>query len=371
MVVVLLVAYAAFTAWAVLSQPDHRQWDLRVYYAAAKVHSAGGDPYDPDALAAVLPDTKVFPWVYPPYALWLFRPLAWFSYPTVFHAWLLLKFVALGFLFASWRRYFAPPSGNFVLLLALCALAFRETTIRNLYQGNVTEFEQLLLWTGFLFLVRGRPGLFALFVTAASLWKPPSVLLLGFGFLDLRHKGHIAMAGGAVALIAVNAVSYGLDPAAYTSFIDGVGAMNEPGRVNPTFFNLLRELREAAGGGPVLEAMSLAVFAAYFVGLSIVAARALRGLDLRRDRVPALMLGLLFYAAVMPRFKDYQYMLLLVPAWHVLHSGVWRGWRRAGLVAGLCVSFFTYQQLVLTLLLFGSYVIHLRASAASASKNPG
>jgi hypothetical protein len=134
------------------------QGDLRIYRAAAQADALGRNPYEPGALTGPGGKTQSLPFVYPPVALPLLRALLVFDYRTTYFLFFALKMAAVVALIALWRRWLFPDDLSGACLYLLCALAYGQTLKMDVRAGNISVFEQVLIWTAVLAFRRGGPG---------------------------------------------------------------------------------------------------------------------------------------------------------------------------------------------------------------------
>ena len=325
----LIVAYGAGVL-IVVAQPAHVQQDLQVYYYAARAWLAGLDPYDNAVLSVLAGRVIELPFVYPPFTLPLFVPLAQLSEPTAAALWVILKGALLAGLLALWRVHFAPPDARMAHLLLFCLLAYNTALFVDFSTGNTTVLEQAAIWVGLFFLLAGRPALFCLCIVLASAFKVTPLLLLPLLWLGRgRHRTlHLALALLAYALVSAAAARAA--PALFQGFlrnllVQGANA-GERGAVNPCSLALAQDLARlltgrSSGLWPYL------LYALPAIAVLWTTIRALRRLSRAaptagRARI-ALYLALCAYALILPRFKVYAYILLLIPTGYLaLHPGI-------------------------------------------------
>jgi hypothetical protein len=222
--------------------------------------------------------------------------------------------------------------------------------------GNISVFEQLLIWAGIAALLRGRAWLCAGLIAAAALAKLTVAALLLLLLLGRERRHVAAMLSGLAALALVHGVSALVRPDLFAGFLRNAAALDERGRTNPAALALIRDgVERLAGPAPphldwiVYGLVVLLVAAGFF---SVV-----RRLD------PAELDGvlhafLLAYALTAPRFKDYSYILLIPPSVYVV-AGVLRGvLPRALALLLVCTHFFAYQSWVAALVLFTALLYH-------------
>ncbi|HVE14066.1 MAG TPA: glycosyltransferase 87 family protein [Elusimicrobiota bacterium] len=333
----LVIVGAAVKAVCV---PSFTQWDFKLYKGCARAMALGADPYDEREASKKLGYALEMPCIYPPLALEAYRPFAALSPgPSDYGAqflWSALKLAAIALLIALWRR-FTPIDGG-AATLAFFLLAYSDPFLIDLRSGNIAVFEQLPLWIGLAALVEGRDLLFGLCVAAAAQVKlQPAVFLL---LLLLRPRpawgAFLASSAAAAGLFGLNFLRPELARSYLAALARGENSwLNESARINSSAFSFFRAVAGlAAGGEPGRWAWLLIgpAIAAVLAETARVCIRPGGGLDQRSRRVET---ALLFCAAtplLLPRFKDYSYLLLLAPTLYVLRLPLPAG-RRAGILA--------------------------------------
>jgi len=135
----------------------------------------------------------------------------------------------------------------------------------------------------------------------------------------------------------------------------------ERGRINQASLTFIQESLDnlPTGLGINIASIDLIVYALFILALSYMAYRVIQKYDFRNDRIGFVMGSLFFYALILPRFKDYSYMLLIVPSMYVIKHAIKNIAYRIIAIAGVCVSYFAYQQLIAAFILFVIFVTSL------------
>ena len=304
------------------------QWDFRTYYFAVKVFAAGGDPYAVEAVARAATVPITLPFVYPPTALYFFKIFSFLSFEHSAHLYVLCKFAAFGALIWLWRKFFVRERAG-LLFVVVAALAFDQSLYADFASGNPALFETLFLWIGFACFMKKDLAGFCVCVLAASFIKIQPILLLPLVF-TVKHKRRTAIfAVSAAVFVGVFASFAIFEPQLWRGFVRNIAESNtsillfENGRINPSSFAFLEHLfwlfRLATGADMPVWLRAL-THEAFIVLVLWAAGRALFR-SYRRSPEPTpdrLYLYLLTYALILPRFKDYSYSLLIVPAWEAV-----------------------------------------------------
>lgn len=282
--------------------------DFGVYYAAAAAVAHGANPYDMEILQAYL-SSNALPFVYPLVTAYLFRPFLLFPFEAAGIVYALLKSACLFYLVRLWGGHFLPVAKSFqefILQAVILAFGLSLTIYCDLTGGNVSIIEQTLLWTGFVFFLRGRLWLFcACVVLAASFKFTLSLALLLLFTTDYRWRS-AALYLSLAALAIVPGVSYLLAPGylgEYLGLLTLQGA-TQRGFTNPSLLSALVDF-------PYLSSIPYASLAAYAAAVIFVLVMTTKTIRRGASRTEIVLLFTVAYALAMPRMSPYSYIILL------------------------------------------------------------
>ncbi len=298
------------------------QWDVRAYYFAAQALALGENPYDDGNSTWLAPEHPHLPFVYPPYVLPLFSLLAKTDLAKAKSIYLSIKLVLLAIIIIVWWRGFAPRNG--LLLLLLLPFAFNAALYSDLLSGNISLLEQFLLWFGFYFLSRGKPVLFCVLLVLASLFKLILIPFLALlWFIDDARKRRLFVISFTVFLV-IQGITYFATPEWYALFLRRAVEVKEYGKINPSSLALFHDLLDKAATGtqmPWPNSIHHIVYLLFVLAVGLVSLRFSK--QLMRSSAPGAVTRLICFACftfalVAPRFKDYSYVLLILPAAYVI-----------------------------------------------------
>ena len=298
------------------------QWDFRVYYFGAQAWRSGLDPYDPRVLPADLLDTG-FKFNYPPYTLPIFAAFTYVPIVRAMQLFLALKLAALGGVLAIWNRLLGTRLTEPAWVLFL-VFAYSSAIFVDFVSGSVTTFEQLLIWVGVAALIESRDAVFAAAIVAASLLRLTPIALLVAGLAAAGRRGVRSVAVGFAAFAAIFAITSAVAPQLMAGFVRSLPTnWGERGWLNPAALPLAIDV--AATFGRALHvalppAAPAALYAAMVIaiGVQTVIALARFGRAGGGDRPKVVVyVAFLAIALVLPRFKNYSYMLLIAPTYFV------------------------------------------------------
>jgi hypothetical protein len=106
------------------------------------------------------------------------------------------------------------------------------------------------------------------------------------------------------------------------------------------------------------------IFYIIFVALLLITVyNKVKNFDFQIKRIEFVMLCFFLYALLLPRFKDYSYVLLIVPTLCVIREGLSSSIARLAAMSAICITIVPYQPLLVAMTLFVFYLKHLRTLA--------
>jgi hypothetical protein len=321
---ILLLAYFVTLILHVSSHYDQYLWDFRTHREAGKILAAGSNPYDADML---FPKARTrFLYTYPPVTLFFYRLFAIPEYKTAFHIFLIAKFILLIGLVYFWKREFLKGDSG-PLFYVFCLLAFNSAVFLDMIAGNINLVQQAMLWLGFGFYIKARYKLFCLFVLIAASFKMTPIFFLILMLLpDDKNKYKYFFSAGAVFL-AYLLIQYVIVPDLFTGFIkNALEVVGEPGGVVPSTNKMVAGIFETIAkitGLSVPKAIVSGLFimvAAAVVFFSYKACMRIKLAESNKRAILEVFVVCLVYALIHPRFKDYGYILLLVPSFYIIKN---------------------------------------------------
>jgi hypothetical protein len=287
------------------------QWDFEVYYYAALAQMRGLDPYSTASLSAVAGKRMPLPFVYPPFLLVLFKPFAHLGLTTAKTVFLMAKLAGVVGLLALWTCL-CRNAREAVLLLILAAFGFSNALFVDLYAGNVSCFEQLVLWLGIAALVTGHRMVFAILIPLAATAKgaPMAFVLL---LLFERPTAIRPLLVSIATFIAVQGMSLILFFKPTLRFLEMVRRLDERGHTSPSSLAFLRDVLAPATARATTTAIYVTVVV-ILLAVFIIRATQLHRRNMWKKAPWFLLSGaILSYLLILPRLKNYG-LLIAIPA---------------------------------------------------------
>ena len=322
-----MLVMAVIFVMGVLSTCLHplEEADFLGLYMAVVAFKQGLNPYH----AAAVLHLKLYPLLYLPYALYLFYPFTWLGYALAARIFLTLKLMAIVGLLSLWHRLFNLNQYR-GLFYAVVPLAFGGGLLWDWRLGNVSIFEQLLIWLGFYFYCKGRNTVFGVAIILAGSLKFVPILLLGLLAARWRKKELWLGALCFVLFLVLVAAGAAAWPDLTGSFWENLhGLRRETGEGNAASWEFINDVTDwlLLKTGGRLPALAPFVIYAVLVGGILAVTGALfwrlRQMEQKRADLWRICLTCLAYALIVPRMKGYSYIILIAPAFFILNSSRW------------------------------------------------
>src|SRR5262249_32582290 len=153
----------------------------------------------------------------------------------------------LAALFLLWNRHFLKLDAKWTTTLYF-VLAYDAAIYSDFVAGNISMFEQLGLWLGFMYLLKEQYARFCFCIILVAQFKGPPVF---FAILPLlvpprpQWKWFAACCAGFVGVFSLNAI---LQPELLRDFIRLAPTLDERGVQSPGTLAIIRDAFDAAGG---------------------------------------------------------------------------------------------------------------------------
>jgi hypothetical protein len=237
-----------------------------------------------------------------------------------------MKCVLAAALVVLWRRGFLQGGAD-LFFYVFCLFGFNGALYADIKAGNISTIEQFVLWCAFYAFVKGRMLPFCLLLVAVSSLKISPILFLALLWCSEDRRRAACFMGSLALFAAIVYLSYRVSPVGFAEFIRGAASVNTKGGIlNPSSFWLFRDacaLTAMRTGLAIPEAVPGVLWACFTGAIGYVTARACGALASRRagDREMLMVcITSAAYALLLPRFKDYSYILLLLPTYLLIRN---------------------------------------------------
>jgi hypothetical protein len=294
------------------------QWDFHMFYGAARDFAAGTSPYRGVGLS----------FYHPPLMLYVYRIFTFMPEPLACTVWYALKLAALGALISIWNAEFVRLRAQ-VSTVAFLVLAYNGAIYGDLVSGNVSVFEELLLWSGFACLLRARYLMFAICVIAAAQVKLTPIFFAVLLITAGEKAQWRAFFGTLVGFAAVFSLNQWLQPTLFRNFWTVSAQLDERGTECTSLLALIRDVLDRFFGPTFttnsrIDELMFVAAVALVVGISWRLWLNYRRITPAFDQRLLICFSCFVFALISPRIKVYTYILLLAPTLYVFRTVDWR-----------------------------------------------
>jgi hypothetical protein len=335
LMLVFAALYFADVVYHVAAKPDAYGWDFKTCYWAGKTNATGLNPYGVTALSRVAGEPIRLRYRYPPPMLWFYQVFALFPYSTAYLLFLAFKILLLGILFWIWTKTFLRRDYDlFFFVFAL--FAFNASICTDLMAGNISILEEIGIWLAVAFFLKRKLTLFCLCLVVISCIKITPLFFLVLLFFIPERRKYAYFFGSLAAFAAIQAVCL-LVWKLYEDFLffgpQVQADFGERGFENPSSYSFLADAMNALGihwrtsHQWRMHMILYAILCAVLLAAAWKKARAVQrlpGLEpFERDRL-LIILAVLTYVLVCPRFMAYSQMVLIAPAYLIVKRMITR-----------------------------------------------
>ncbi|MFC1743289.1 glycosyltransferase 87 family protein [Candidatus Riflebacteria bacterium] len=317
----------------VFSNPEHYQWDFSVYYLASRDFNNGLNPYAKEYVPSKSDGPVKWVYAYPPYTLYLFQFLTVLDFKTAYRVYLIVKILLFIGLLLLWQKIFLLKSAWEFIFFTFCLFSFYACALIDFYCGNISILEQFFLWFAFYFFLQSRYLLFSIFIFAAAFFKGLPILFLSLLFYakipDYRMKiFHFLLTP--CLFLSIVGISYQQNPTLYKNFTKNISRVSqESGVIEPSSLQFFKSIdsRLCPGSVTVLPFFLYGIFACAVLFCSLYSLHKFLMLNKEGTEKVIIMLSCFTFALCAPRFKDYSYILLILPAYYLLLTTNFFDWK--------------------------------------------
>ncbi len=328
----LSVGYFIVIFLHIFLKPDDYQQSFRIYYFAASAYFDNLNPYDSAVLCDLADKSYMFPYVYPPITLYLFYPFILIEYNIAANVFLVLKIISLVLLISVWIKYFKVDNKEygFFFLFLLCGINF--TFYWDISNGNITVFEQLLLWYAFVMFTKKKYATFMLLIMLSAIFKFTLLFFIVLLVLD-NFKNNLKLIIVSVCIVLFYVIlnyilcydvwEYYIDKIIYVK--DIVSLNNYHNTSYPSLYNMLKIVYlRFIDLGMIVPNKYILQFVYLFASMTIVgityaqirnAKSVLEEIDYKQYIIA---LAVLVYALICPRHAMYSYIIVLLPIYNLI-----------------------------------------------------
>ncbi len=211
--------------------PYPLETDFMALYTGGSLGARPAELYDLEiqyevetGLGATLPFASMAPFLYPPYAIFLFAPLALLPFVFAFWSWVLLSVMMYAGGVAAWSGI--TGSRRAAVPIVTAGLGFLPL-LYSMFVGQVTALVFLLLSLALVAFARGRDARGGLWIGCLA-FKPQLALVWGL-VLVAGRRWRAAATAVAVVLVLVLVFTLVWGPGIWVSYLDLLREVNAAG----------------------------------------------------------------------------------------------------------------------------------------------
>ncbi len=358
---ILLICFCIIIISNLLIHKNKCQWDLYRYYVCAKAYESGVNPYNSIAVSQMA-NSPVITFTNPPIVLFIFRIFTKLDFNLLYYSYLILKCLLLIGLIYLWRNTFLNKQVG-VMFYFLCLLGFNAAIYLDLVAGNITILEQCMIWLAFSYYLKHKFLRFCVLIIAASIFKIQPIFFLFLLLFAQDKNKYKFLFISLTAFTAVLLMQYMYDPQLFFNFITGFAAYIgvERGMINPSTSAFLRDLVDYflkikdRNLQNIISTLAYLIVIIPIIFISVLAYMRIKVANIKNKEKLAIFFSCSIYAVVANYFKDYSYILLILPTYFIIKTNRVTPKGLLLFIAGIYPAYVTFPGMSTIARLFWSY----------------
>ena len=340
---------------------EYASWDFQTYYYASVAYDRGINPYLDWEVYPKL-GVSILQFRYFPVTLYLFKIFTLWDYPLSLQIFILLKAFIYFLTISIWTIFVFKDYKLKTFLILIAAFGFNKAALLDFNSGNISIFEIFVFTIAIIFLLRNNIIVYCLIILFLALFK---VQLLAFIFMPLimfeRKRVYVILTS--LFMFTILFLSYYFFEHTITqAYVDQIyNTLGEKGKYSPNFGALqLVNTFIIPLLKPVIDFkyLNYIIYFGWIVLLSTLTFILFKKTKTLVTKMMLITFLIFVYALIIPRFQDYTFTLLFVPAVYVIHYCSFNNFVKSALCLLICTGFLGFYQPILAALgLFVLYVI--------------
>src|SRR5690606_4659403 len=251
---------------------------------------------------------------------YLFKPLTLVQHNISLFIYVILNILAVVFLVRYWSRLFGYIADPWFYLFVV--IGINASLYLGFRSGNIVIVLSLIIWIAIHFLIKKNVRLFCLFLLFAACIKITPILLLPIALLfDNRSLKWVLVTLGLFVMFCLSNLL--LEPGLTKDFLQaGMNLFDEAGIINPNLYTFCQEITGFVLIKLGLEAHQIPGILIFALTVCFLMYRSV--IWFVRNKSVGLLektsVALILYALIMPRFKDYDYVLILPAVYFLIRN---------------------------------------------------
>lgn len=342
---------------------EYASWDFQTYYYATIAFDQGVNPYLDWEVYPKL-GVSILQFRYFPVTLYLFKIFTLWDYSQSLQIYILFKAFIYFLTISIWTIYVFKDYRLKTFIIMIAAFGFNKAALVDFNSGNISIFEIFVFTIAVIFLLRKNIIVYCLIILFLALFK---VQLIAFILLPLimfeRKSVYVILSS--LFIFAILFLSYFyFEPAITQAYLDQIyNTLGEKGKYSPNYGalqlinTLIIPLLKPIIGFKYLN------YIIYFSWINLITILTFTAFKKTKPLVTNMILitfMIFVYALIIPRFQDYTFTLLFVPAVYVIHYCSFNNFVKSALCLLICTDFLGfYQPVIVVLVLFVLYLIFI------------
>lgn len=340
---------------------EYASWDFQTYYYASVAFGQGVNPYLDWEVYPKL-GVSILQYRYFPVTLYLFKIFTLWDYPQILQIFILLKAFLYFLTVLIWLKYVFKDCRLKTFIILIAAFGFNKAAILDFNSGNISIFEIFVFTIAVIFLLRNNVTGFCLIILFLALFK---VQLLAFIFLPLikfeKKRVYIILASLFMFTLLFLSYYY-LEHTITQAYVDQIyNTLGEKGKYSPNYGALqLINTFVIPLLKPIIDFkyLNYIIYFSWIVLISILTFFVFKKAKNIVSNLIQITFIIFVYALIIPRFQDYTFTLLFVPAVYVIYYCSFNKFIQSVLCLLICTGFLGfYQPIIVVIVLFAMYVI--------------
>lgn len=343
-------------------------WDYFAYFYSSDVFSKGINPYLQSEVEQAL-DFGFTPFRYFPISLYFFRIFNHWEYNLSLEIYIVLKSIIFLLTISIWLIYVFKDYRLKTFLVLIATYGFNKATFIDFDSGNITVFEVFGLTIAVIFLLKNKTIMYCLIIAFLALFKVQVIALIFLPLINFKWRRVYIILSIILMCTILFFTYYYLNPPLIQAYIDLI-------------FTVIGDTGKYAGNFGIMHLINTFVspflkniidftywnYLIYFLWITLIGVLTFFAFRKTKGKVSNMMLitySIFVFALIVPRFPDYTFMFLIVPAVYVIHYCFSNKVLQSAICLLICSSLgFTayrtplhYQPFILVFVLFVMYLL--------------
>ena len=360
-VCLVCILFLSISIKGIFEDLDAVGWDFLVYYNTSIAFAKGINPYSMSETVQEI-GFSFLPYKYSPISLYLFKVFNLWSYYDSLQIYMVLKTFIWFLTISIWTIYVFQDYKLKTFLILITTFGFNKAALLDFNAGNISIFEVFAITIAVIFLLRNNIIIYCLIIAFLALFKVQIIALIFISLINFERKRVYITISFLFICTILFLLYYYCEPLITQAYIDQIyNSMQDKGSPSPNFGVLLLINQFV---NPFLNKIidfKYWNYIIYFCWINLIALLTFLVFKKTKTKVTNMILitySIFAYALIIPRFQDYTFTFLFVPALYVIHYCFSNYVVKSLVCLVICTGFLGYYQPVIVVLgLFAMYLL--------------